>query len=154
MRMAELRRAAILGLLLAAGAALGAGPVDVYDFPDPATEARYRALIAEFRCPKCLNTNLAGSDAPIAKDLRRTVHRLVVVEGMSDAEVREFLQSRYGDFVLYDPPFRFDTSILWLAPGLLLLVGLAVLYRVLRQPPPATMSEAEARRLREILEEP
>ena len=154
MRMDDLRRLAILGLLFVAGAVLGAGPVDVYDFPDPATEARYRALIAEFRCPKCLNTNLAGSDAPIAKDLRRTVHRLVVVEGMSDAEVREFLQSRYGDFVLYDPPFRFDTSILWLAPGLLLLVGLGVLYRVLRQPPPPELSDTDARRVREILEEP
>ncbi|NIP15162.1 MAG: cytochrome c-type biogenesis protein CcmH [Pseudomonadales bacterium] len=154
MRAADLRPVAMFGLLLAASAAFGAGPVDVYDFPDPATEARYRALIAEFRCPKCLNTNLAGSDAPIAKDLRRTVHRLVVVEEKSDAEVREFLQSRYGDFVLYDPPFRFDTSVLWLAPGILLLVGLAVLYRVLRQPPAATLSQADAKRLREILEEP
>ncbi|NIM33859.1 MAG: cytochrome c-type biogenesis protein CcmH, partial [Pseudomonas stutzeri] len=70
------------------------------------------------------------------------------------AEIREFLQARYGDFVLYDPPFRFDTSILWLAPGLLLLAGLAALYRVLRQPPAAALSQAEARRVREILEEP
>ena len=153
-RMADLRRAAIVFLLLASGLAAGAGPVDVYDFPDPAAEARYRALIAEFRCPKCLNTNLAGSDAPIAKDLRRAVHRLVVVEGRSDAEIREFLQSRYGDFVLYDPPFRFDTSILWLAPGILLLLGLAALFRVLRQPPPPSLSQADAKRLREILEEP
>lgn len=153
-RMADLRLGAIVCLLLLSGAALGAGPVDVYDFPDPATEARYRVLIAEFRCPKCLNTNLAGSDAPIAKDLRRTVHRLLVVDGRSDAEIREFLQARYGDFVLYDPPFRFDTSMLWLAPGLLLLAGLAALYRVLRQPPAPALSQAEARRVREILEEP
>ena len=78
-------------------------------------EARYRALTEEFRCPKCLNTNLAGSDAPIAADLRATVHRLIL-EGATDQAIRDYLQARYGDFVLYDPPVRRDTLLLWIAP--------------------------------------
>jgi cytochrome c-type biogenesis protein CcmH len=137
----------------AAATTFAASPVDVYEFPTPELEARYRALIAEFRCPKCLNTNLEGSDAPIAQDLRRTVHRLVVSEGRSDAEVREYLQSRYGDFVLYDPPFRMDTLVLWLAPVVFLLLGLVVVARLLRRPPAAPLSAAEAERLKTLLDE-
>lgn len=132
--------------------ALGASQVDVYDFPSEAHEARYRALIAELRCPKCLNTNLAGSDAPIAQDLRRTVHRLVTTEDMTDAEIRAWLQERYGDFVLYDPPFRPDTWVLWLAPLGFLLLGLYILLRLLRQPPADPLSAAESERLRTLLD--
>lgn len=142
-------------LLLAfawATAALAASPVDLYDFDSDAQESRYRALIAELRCPKCLNTNLAGSDAPIAQDLRRTVHRLITEEGMSDDEILAFLQARYGDFVLYDPPFRPDTWVLWLAPVLFLAAGALVLWRMLRQPRPAALSEQESAELRRILE--
>ena len=155
---ASIRRAlGRLGIALyiawASATVFAASPVDVYDFPTPELEARYRALIAEFRCPKCLNTNLEGSDAPIAQDLRRTVHRLVVTEGRSDAEVREYLQSRYGDFVLYDPPFRMDTLVLWLAPVVFLLLGLFVVARLLRRPPAAPLSAAEAERLKTLLDE-
>lgn len=147
-------RAALVGLVvLAALPVVAAGPVDVYEFPDARTEARYRALIDEFRCPKCLNTNLSGSDAPIAKDLRRTIHRLMVVEGMDDAQIRDYLQARYGDFVLYDPPFRPDTWILWLAPLLLVMVGVGVLIRVLRQPPAEPLSDSDGQRLQAILDD-
>jgi cytochrome c-type biogenesis protein CcmH len=138
-------------VVLAAMPALGAGPVDIYEFPDPATEARYRALIDEFRCPKCLNTNLSGSDAPIAKDLRRTIHRLVVSEGMADQQIRSFLQERYGDFVLYNPPFRPDTWILWLGPLVLVVLGVGVLVRILRQPAADPLSEADRVRLQALL---
>lgn len=140
------------GLAVAAGAARAASPVDLYEFDSPAQEARYRTLIAELRCPKCLNTNLAGSDAPIAQDLRRTVHRLLTEEGMSDAEVLAFLQARYGDFVLYDPPFRPDTWILWLGPVAFLLIGGGILWRMLRRPPAAPLSADEAAELRQILD--
>lgn len=127
--------------------------VDIYDFPTPELEARYRSLIDEFRCPKCLNTNLAGSDAPIAKDLRGTVHRLLVEEGMSDQQVRDYLQARYGDFVLYDPPFKPGTWLLWLAPLAFVLTGLWVLVRVLRPRPEVTLSAEEQARVRELLGE-
>lgn len=142
-----------MALLLACGLAQAAAVVDVYDFASPEQEQRYRALIAELRCPKCLNTNLAGSDAPIAQDLRRTVHRLVTEEAMSDREVRAFLQARYGDFVLYDPPFRPDTWVLWLGPVVFALIGLIILWRVLRQPSSEPLSADENQRLRSILEQ-
>jgi cytochrome c-type biogenesis protein CcmH len=142
------------GLLLLAAAALQAAQVvDIYDFETAEQEQRYRALIAELRCPKCLNTNLAGSDAPIAQDLRRTVHRLVTEEAMSDREVRSFLQARYGDFVLYSPPFRPDTWILWLSPVAFVLIGLVILWRVLRAPSSKPLSPDENQRLRSILEQ-
>jgi cytochrome c-type biogenesis protein CcmH len=131
-----------------------ATPVDIYEFPDAQTEARYRDLIAEFRCPLCLNTNLAGSDAPIAQDLRRTVHRLVVAEHADDQAVRDFLQARYGDFVLYDPPFRLGTALLWLGPVVFLALGLWALLRVARQSPAPSLSDAEQERLHRILQEP
>lgn len=135
------------------GSARAAGPVDAYEFPSAEMEARYRSLIDEFRCPKCLNTNLSGSDAPIAKDLRGTVRRLLVEEGMSDQEVRDYLQARYGDFVLYDPPFRPGTWVLWLAPAAFGLVGLFVLYRVLRPRQPVVLSSNDQARIRALLGE-
>ena len=144
----------VLLLTLAGGTLWAAGPVDVYEFPTPELEARYRALIDEFRCPKCLNTNLSGSDAPIAKDLRGTVHRLLVQEGMSDAEIREYLQTRYGDFVLYDPPFQPGTWVLWLAPVAFGLVGLWILLRVLRPRAPVALSEGDQARIKALLGEP
>ena len=142
-----------LGLLggLSAPSAFAAGQVDIFEFPTPQLEARYRALIDEFRCPKCLNTNLSGSDAPIAKDLRKTVYRLLVEEDMTDQEVRDFLQERYGDFVLYNPPFKPGTWILWLAPVFFGLIGLTVLIRMLRQKPEVALTEADQSRVDELL---
>ena len=140
--------------LLAGQFVWSAGPVDVYDFPNPELEARYRSLIDEFRCPKCLNTNLSGSDAPIAKDLRGTVHRLLVEEGMSDQQVRDYLQARYGDFVLYKPPLKPGTWPLWGAPVLFALIGIWVIYRVVIRPrPDLTLSRIEQARVRELLDE-
>lgn len=142
----------VVGVAAQPGVALAESPVDLHQFETAEQEARYRALIAELRCPKCLNTNLAGSDAPIAADLRRTVHRLITEEGMSNAEILDFLQARYGDFVLYDPPFRPDTWILWLAPAAFLLIGVVVLWRMLRRPPAPALSDHENAELRRILD--
>lgn len=143
-----------LFLLVSPGVAPAATPVDIYEFESPAQEARYRTLIDEFRCPKCLNTNLSGSDAPIAQDLRRTVHRLLVAEGKSDAEIRDFLQQRYGDFVLYNPPLRPGTLVLWGAPVAFALIGLLVLWRVLRQSNRAVqLSASDEARIAEIVEQ-
>ena len=126
--------------------------MDVYAFPDAATEARYRALVAEFRCPKCLNTNLAGSDAPIAQDLRAAVHRLVVVEGRTDEEVRDYLHTRYGDFVLYDPPFKGATLLLWSGPLLFAALGLTLVAVRLCRQSGKRLSDADRARLKRILE--
>jgi len=128
-----------------------AGQVDVFEFPSPEVEARYRSLIDEFRCPKCLNTNLSGSDAPIARDLRRTVWRLLVEEGMSDQDVRDYLQERYGDFVLYNPPFKPGTWILWLAPVFFGLIGVWALARMVRKKPAVTLSAEDQARVETLL---
>jgi cytochrome c-type biogenesis protein CcmH len=141
-------------LATSAGAA---SPVDVYQFESAQQQARYKALIEEFRCPKCLNTNIAGSDAPIAQDLRRTVHRLVVTEGLSDDEVRRFLQQRYGDFVLYDPPFTARTWLIWTIPVALAVTMILVLYALAaraRRRRTAPLSDSEHLRLQTILQEP
>lgn len=141
-----------VALLLCSLPGMAATPVDIYEFASSDQEARYRALIDEFRCPKCLNTNLSGSDAPIAQDLRRTIYRLVVIDGQSDQEIRDFLQARYGDFVLYDPPLKPGTWILWGAPVFFLLIGAFVLFRVVRQPARKTaLSEAEQHKIAEIV---
>ena len=144
--------------LLALLAALGgfghaASTVDVLAFDSEQQQRRYKALIDEFRCPKCLNTNLSGSDAPIAQDLRRSVYRLVR-EGRTDQQIRDFLQQRYGDFVLYKPPFAKRTAFIWLIPiGLLLLGGtiLALLQRRARQQPDVVLTPHDSERLNRIL---
>ena len=76
--------------------------IDVYDFDSPQQEAQYRGLIEEFRCPKCQNQNLAASDAPIAQDLKQKVYDLIK-DRRSDAEIRVYMQERYGDFISYKP---------------------------------------------------
>ncbi|MFV2090505.1 MAG: cytochrome c-type biogenesis protein [Pseudomonadales bacterium] len=141
--------AGLLGLLVSTGAA--GGQVDVYEFPNPDLEARYRALIDEFRCPKCLNTNLAGSDAPIAADLRKTVHRLLVQEAFEDQQIRDFLQARYGDFVLYDPPFKPGTWALWLLPVVFIAIGVWALARVVRPAERTVLSAEEQAKIESIL---
>jgi cytochrome c-type biogenesis protein CcmH len=122
----------ILGLVAASSSVSGAGAIDAFEFEDQADEQRYRALIDELRCPKCLNTNLSGSDAPIAADLRREVHRMVI-SGATDAEVLDFLRQRYGDFVLYDPPLRPGTAVLWGLPIVLALIAGIVVVTVRRR---------------------
>ena len=99
------------------------GAIDVYDFDSERQEAQYRGLIDEFRCPKCQNQNLAGSDAPIAQDLKQKTYDMVK-DGRSDTEIRQYMQERYGDFISYNPPVRPSTWILWFFPPLLLIIAL------------------------------
>ncbi|WP_372845220.1 cytochrome c-type biogenesis protein [Psychrobacter sp.] len=94
--------------------------IDVYDFDSVQQEAQYRGLIEELRCPKCQNQNLAGSDAPIAQDLKQKTYDMIK-EGRSDGEIRAYMQERYGDFITYKPPVRPSTWILWFFPPLLLI---------------------------------
>lgn len=130
---------------------LGASAIDGFDFPDAETAARYQRLITEFRCPKCLNESIASSGAPIAVDLRRTVRRLME-EGATDEAIRDHLQTRYGDFVLYDPPFKPSTWFLWFSPVLLALVAVYVVVRVARRRTVSAPSDAERERARRLIE--
>ena len=118
-----------LGLLLACAAAAAMEPIK---FNDAAEEARFRALSAELRCVMCQNQSLADSNAQIAHDLRMQVLTLMR-EGKSDREIKDYLVARYSDFVLYNPPVRPSTWLLWFGPGVILLGGAAVLAVVVRK---------------------
>ncbi|QRO13618.1 cytochrome c-type biogenesis protein CcmH [Moraxella osloensis] len=108
-------------VLLVAGLSMSAwANIDTYQFDNSRQEAQYRALIEEFRCPKCQNQNLAGSDAPIAQDLKQKTYDMVK-DGRSDAEIRQYMNERYGDFISYKPPVRPSTWILWFFPPVLLV---------------------------------
>ena len=99
---------------------------------DPVVEKRLIKISSELRCMVCQNESLAGSQADLAKDLREEVRGLIA-EGKSDKEVKDFLVSRYGDFVLYSPQVKPSTYVLWAGPFLLLLGGLFGLIRFLKQ---------------------
>lgn len=105
---------------------------DVYQFDAPEQEQRFRVLLDELRCPKCQNQSLADSDAGIAQDMRAKVQSMIL-EGKSDEEIVDYFVSRYGDFVSYRPPVTATTSILWLAPLLLLGAGAVVIVLLLRR---------------------
>ncbi len=101
------------------------------DLPTPAMQERYDRLINELRCLVCQNNSIADSNAGLAADLRREVRSLLLA-GKSDAEILSFMTDRYGDFVLYRPPFVPRTWLLWLAPVLLLMVGAFIAMRIVR----------------------
>jgi cytochrome c-type biogenesis protein CcmH len=99
--------------------------IDPLPFANEAEEQRFQALARELRCLVCQNQNIADSDAGLAKDLRNEVFEMMRA-GKSDEEIKQFLVERYGDFVLYDPPFKPTTLVLWVGPILILIVGFAV----------------------------
>lgn len=126
-----LRHALVCTTLLLAGLAAHAIDADP-PIADPQREALYQRLIHEVRCLVCQNQTVGDSTAPLAGDLRREIRRMVV-EGRSEQEIKDFLLERYGDFVLYKPEFKATTALLWLAPALLLAIGLVVLVIVVRR---------------------
>ncbi len=99
---------------------------------NPQVETRLKHLAVELRCLVCQNQTLADSDAPLAEDLRREI-REMIAKDMSDQDIIDFLVARYGDFVLYRPPLKATTALLWLGPFLLLIAGATTLVFVLRR---------------------
>ncbi|MDH3512274.1 MAG: cytochrome c-type biogenesis protein CcmH [Gammaproteobacteria bacterium] len=99
---------------------------------DPAQQALYERLANEVRCLVCQNQTIADSNAPLAADLRREI-RQKVLDGQSESEIKVFLTDRYGDFVLYRPRFGGPSLLLWLAPAVLLLFGIVVLWKIIRR---------------------
>ncbi len=102
------------------------------EFADPILQARYEHLIHDLRCLVCQNESIADSNAPLAADLRREVREMLQA-GKQDAEILRFMTDRYGDFVLFRPPFVARTWLLWLAPILLLATGAWIAARIIRQ---------------------
>ena len=113
-------------------ATLPAFAIDPPPFKDRAEELRFQDLTRELRCLVCQNENLADSHAPLAKDLRQQVFEQMQ-SGKSDAQIKEWLTDRYSDFVLYDPPLRGGTLLLWFGPFALLLIGVVVVVRIVRK---------------------
>ncbi|HKY01379.1 MAG TPA: cytochrome c-type biogenesis protein [Burkholderiales bacterium] len=138
-------------------ALMALGPTFADSTPDPEVEARIARIAAELRCLVCQNQSIADSNADLAVDLRNQI-REQIRAGRSDAEITEFMVQRYGDFVLYRPPVKATTLVLWVGPALLMLIGILVLRRHLRSravasidPPP--LSAEEHSRASRLLEE-
>ena len=123
---------------------------------DPVAEARLKHLAVELRCLVCQNQTLADSSAPLAEDLRREV-REMIAKNMSDQEIIEFLVSRYGDFVLYRPPLKATTTLLWVGPFALMAIGATALVITLRRRSrtmvEVSVTDEEHRRVEQLLAE-
>jgi cytochrome c-type biogenesis protein CcmH len=123
---------------------------------DPVTEQRLIVISEEMRCLVCQNESLAGSRSDLANDLRREI-RILIKEGKTDAQIRSFMVERYGDFVLYRPPVKPITWLLWIGPFIILLSGIIGLMVYLRRRnqnlPSTTLSEENNRRIDALLKD-
>ena len=123
---------------------------------DPVTEQRLIVISEEMRCLVCQNESLAGSRSDLANDLRREI-RILINEGKTDEQIRNFMVERYGDFVLYRPPVKPITWLLWIGPFIFLLAGIIGLMVYLRRRnqavPSTTLSEADNRRIDALLQD-
>ena len=124
--------AALFGLLALVLSTESQAQVDTFEFDTPEQQQRFRRLSDEFRCPMCQNTSLSGSTGGVAEDLRREVHRMIV-EGLSDEQIEQFMFERYGDFIFYKPRLTRETLLLWFGPLLFLFIGVFVVLRIWRK---------------------
>jgi cytochrome c-type biogenesis protein CcmH len=142
---------AAFAALAFATSALAVEPDEI--LKDPALEARARALSQGLRCMVCQNESIDESHAPLARDLRLLV-RERIQKGDSDAEVRDFLVARYGEFILLEPRLSARTWLLWSVPALVLIAGVGGIALALRRrtPVPAALTDEEKRRLSALLD--
>jgi len=149
------RFVSVLALCLLLGASLAQAGVtlEAFKFDSKAEEEHFKDLIEELRCLVCQNQSLADSDAELAHDLRAEVYDMLQA-GKNDEEIVEFLVARYGDFVLYDPPLKPSTYLIWFGPFVLLLIAALLLLRSIRKQQKvaaAEISAEERERLNAIL---
>ncbi len=143
----------VLALLVVLLPAAYAIKIEFHSFKNTQQEKLYLQLIAELRCVKCQNQNLAESNAELAKDMRDKTYEMVI-NGGSRADVVDYMTARYGDFVLYRPPFKAKTLILWLAPPLFLFISLFFLFKLIRnqkKEEPEILSDTDRESVRELL---
>ena len=127
--------------------------IEIRHFPSPALEKRYQHLIEELRCLVCQNQSLADSNADLAEDLRDEVYTMLI-EGKQDQEIVDFLVNRYGDFVLYRPPVKKTTALLWFGPFAALAIGALIFWRLVKRrrlQSAEALSEEERHRLNQFL---
>jgi len=132
-----------LCLVLGTGAAQAGVTLEAFKFKNEAEEQHFKDLIEELRCLVCQIQSLLDSDAALAPDLRAAVYALLQA-GTNDAEIIEFLVARYGDFVLYNPPVKPSTYLIWFGPFVLLLIAGLLLLRSIRRQQKAPTSEISA----------
>lgn len=141
----------VLILVLAYGGIVFA-QAPVYEFDNPTQEALYYSLVNDLRCLVCQNQNLADSNAELARDLRDKTWEMVVA-GASEEQVIDFMTARYGEFVLYRPPFKSSTAVLWIGPFILLAIGIVVIVVLIRRrSTPQQFSKTDRERVRALLD--
>ena len=150
-----MKRLAFVMFLLATESVIATS--DLVVFSDPSYTARYQTMITELRCPKCQNQNLADSNSPISQDLRAEVQRLLEL-GMTNPEIEQYLTARYSEFILYRPQVNNNTYLLWLAPVVILLIGMAIVFGLSRRPKAVSQvqrdtTQTEQQRLAELLKD-
>jgi cytochrome c-type biogenesis protein CcmH len=129
--------------------------IDSYQFNDPERQASYETLTSELRCLVCQNQTIADSNAELAADLRRQVYEMLQ-QGKSKDDILKFMTDRYGDFVLYKPPFKAKTGFLWLGPVIFLILGLIALYIFVRHKKMVVRNQddtAQLAKIRSLLDE-
>lgn len=129
--------------------------VEVKVFKSTQQEQCYKKLIDELRCLVCQNQSLADSNAKLAQDLRNQVYKMIRA-GQSDKKIKDFMVTRYGDFVLYRPPFKTTTFLLWVGPFIILITGFLGLVRFIRQHKKVLVAEIsgdEKKKLKQLLDE-
>ena len=127
--------------------------IEFHSFENKQQEELYQELIAELRCVKCQNQNLAESNAELAMDMREKAYEMVV-KGGSREDVVKYMTDRYGDFVLYKPPFKAQTLLLWVGPPLFLFLSLFFLVKLIRNQksePAKALSESDREAMRDLL---
>jgi cytochrome c-type biogenesis protein CcmH len=129
--------------------------VDTFEFDTEEQQNRFRTLSDELRCPMCQNSSLSGSTGGVAEDLRREVHRMIM-EGVSDSEIIQFMFERYGDFILFRPRLTAGTVFLWFGPLLFLFIGGLFAFGIWRRARKISDSDTELdksqqKRLRQLL---
>lgn len=149
-----IRLCTCIGLLLISFSSFAA--IEVHEFDNDVDRQRYQTFIDEMRCPKCQNQNLAGTNSPIAMDLRRELE-FMIKDGKTDKEIVDFMVERYGEFILYRPRLSPATMLLWGAPVALLIIGVVMLLLIVRKrrrvdvEESSVLSAAEQERLANLL---
>ena len=143
----------LAGCVLMLWTSLSLAAIDTYQFKDADKQARFQKLTNELRCPKCQNQNIADSHAELAQDLRRKVYEKLNA-GESNDQIIDYMTERYGDFVLYRPPFNVKTLILWIAPVLTILIGGIGFWSLLkrRKDTEPELSASEREKLNQLLQ--
>jgi len=141
-------RILILVLLLTLSGFAGAR-VEYREFSNAEQQQAYDDLISELRCLVCQNQTIADSNADLAKDLRRQVYEMLQ-QGKTKQDIADFMTQRYGDFVLYNPPFKAKTGLLWIGPFVFLIIGLIAVFVFARRNKTSAAAEMSAEKRRKI----